>query len=386
MAPYSTREQILQQLHGQTVRVPDLKPLYASWPHHVNPAQSAVTETVQYVLENHSMSKAVEMKLKRANLGLLIASWYPFASAQTLKDITYFVCWMYVVDDAVVDKVSWPGSDNEKAFEAAYNDIMTFVGSSLEITEHTTGHNPHSTIEAVSSFAPIARVLCRSYTYQQRLRVYTSCKLTIDGYRTEQQLRLSGHPPTWSQYYAYREGSSCISMCVAMIELASNLHLPDYIVNSPEVQDLWRETTVNCWLANDILSAKKEMNEGFIENAVVLLARETEKAQDGMDATVQMLVESIARFDGLAKVVEGKFCGDDRTTAGELRNGDRKSEDVNGTLKDSADTIAYQFRRFVEGCRCLATGSLYWSLVSARYGLAGLPVDENGGMTFIIGT
>ena len=332
------------------------------------------------------MTKAVEMKLKRANLGLLIASWYPFASAQTLKDITYFVCWMYVVDDAVVDKVSWPGSDNEKAFEAAHNDIMAFVGSSLKVAGYTPDQTPHSTIEAVSSFAPIARVLCRGYSHQQRLRFYHSSRLTMDGYRTEQQFRLSGHPPTWSQYHAYRQGSSCISMCVATTELASDLHLPEYVVNSPEVQDLWRETTVNCWLANDILSAKKEMNDGFIENAVVLLSRETGSVQDAMDATVQMLVESIARFDGLAKDVEGKFCGDDRTTAGELRNGDRKSEDVNGTLKDSADTIAYQVRKFVQGCRCLATGSLYWSLVSARYGLAGLPVDENGGMTFIIGT
>ena len=73
------------------------------------------------------MTEAVEMKLKRAHLSLLIESWCPSASAQRLKAITYFVGWMYVIDDAVIDKVSWPGLDNAAAFDAAYQELMAFV-------------------------------------------------------------------------------------------------------------------------------------------------------------------------------------------------------------------------------------------------------------------
>jgi hypothetical protein len=73
------------------------------------------------------MTPAVETKLKRANLALLIASWYPFPPAETLKEITYFVCWMYMVDDAIIDKVSWAGLDNVAAFKAAYIVLIDFV-------------------------------------------------------------------------------------------------------------------------------------------------------------------------------------------------------------------------------------------------------------------
>ena len=101
-----TRDEVLPNLHGQAVRIPDLQSLYTSWPSVINPEQDAVNSVVYSVLETHSMTKAVEVKLKKANLSLLIASWYPFSSAETLKEITYFVCWMYMVDDAIIDKVS----------------------------------------------------------------------------------------------------------------------------------------------------------------------------------------------------------------------------------------------------------------------------------------
>jgi hypothetical protein len=125
------RQQILSALRSQRVRIPNLGALVKRWPNHVNPGQEVVTSVVQHVLETCSMTDAVEMKLKHANLSLLIASWYPFASAQRLKEITYCVCWMYVIDDTIIDKVSWPGLDNVASFDAAYQELITFVRNVL---------------------------------------------------------------------------------------------------------------------------------------------------------------------------------------------------------------------------------------------------------------
>ena len=316
---------------------------------------------VDHILETHSMTKAVETKLKRANLALLIASWYPFASTQTLKDITYFVCWMYVVDDAIIDKVSWPGLDNEAAFEAAYEEILDFVSRSLNLSEKPqVDEKPHSRIEAINSFAGIGFVLCQEYTLSQRKRFFESCKMTMDGYRTEQQLRMNGQLPSWDEYATYREGSSCISMCVAMVELAVDIALPDEMIDSEEVQGLWHETVVAVWLTNDILSAKKELGEGFVENAVALLARETAKAQDGMDSTVQLVKQAIERFDDMARAVEEKFAKPFDVTT----NGDRRIQQTGG-VGNTHRTRGQDVRRFVESCKCLATGSLYWRSVSS---------------------
>jgi len=179
-----TRQEILSDLGDQTVRIPDLQSLYINWPSFVNTNQDAVTSVVNDILETHSMTKAVEMKLKRANLSLLIASWYPFSPAETLKEITYFTCWMYMVDDAIIDKVSWPGLDNAAAFEAAYNNLMDFVYKSLKLDGHAEKPQPQSTIAAIDSFRYLGEILCEKYTLAQRWKFYDSCKMTMDGYRT----------------------------------------------------------------------------------------------------------------------------------------------------------------------------------------------------------
>ena len=362
-----TRDEILSDLHGQTVHIPDLRTLYTHWPSFVNTEQDAVKSVVSNVLETHSMTTAVEMKLKRANLPLLIASWYPFSLADTLKEITYFVCWMYMVDDAIIDKVSWPGLDNAAAFEAAYNNLMEFVYKSLKLDGDAEKAQPQSTIAAIDSFRHIGEKLCEKYTVVQRWRFYDACKMTMEGYRTEQQLRVAGQLPTWDEYFSYREGSSCISMCVAMIELAINSHIPTEILQSEEMELLCRETTIGTWIVNDIVSAKKELGEGFIENAVPLCAIETGKAQDGMDRTVQVVKESTARFEELAGAVEKKFCAQDNV----ITNGASNTEsDLLMTGEKGAagqESTSEQVRKFVESCKCIIIGSLSWRYVPLSF-------------------
>ena len=256
------RKEIVSHLRGQAVRIPDLDVMFAHWPRRVNPNQDVVRAVVDYILENHSMTNAVEMKLKRANLALLIASWYPLASAETLKEITFFVCWMYVVDDAIIDKVSWPGHDNATAFDMAFHELNEFLTASLRLDDDMGKSIPASTIPAINSFAGIGEALCRKYTLSQRQAFYDSYVLTMNGYRTEQQLRIAGRLPLWDEYWTYREGSSCIRMCVAIIELSIGSNIVEHIMKSKEMQDLWTETTVLTWLTNDLISAKKEMGEG----------------------------------------------------------------------------------------------------------------------------
>lgn len=252
-----------------------------------------------------------------------------------------------MVDDAIIDEVSWPGLDNAAAFEAAYIELMDFVYKSLKLDGDERREQPKSQVAAIDSFRHIGETLCLKYSLSQRRRFYESCKMTMDGYRTEQQLRVSGRLPTWDEYLEYREGSSCISMCVAMIELAIGSHLPDEILESEEIKALWKETVVGTWMVNDIVSAKKELGEGFVENAVALGALETGKAQDGMDKAVRLAKESSERFEEQARKVETRF-----------RDLEEQTNDAT-INQNSRDEI----RKFVESCKCILTGSLSWRYI-----------------------
>ena len=65
------------------------------------------------------MSYAMATKLMKADLGLLLSLWFPYADATTLQALTYFTCWMFLVDDET-DKVSAPGLDNKEGFRALH--------------------------------------------------------------------------------------------------------------------------------------------------------------------------------------------------------------------------------------------------------------------------
>lgn len=298
------------------------------------------------------MTPAEERKLKNANLPLLIASWYPFSDAETLKQITYFVSWMYVIDDAIIDKISWPGLDNATAFDAAYAELMDFVFRSLDLDDVVKNEQPKSSVPAIDSFRLIGQILCEKYSLAQRRKFFEACRLTMEGYRTEQRLRVSGRISSWEEYWTYREGSSCMSMNVAMIELAIGSHLPEEVLDSEEMKLLCKQTVVVSWLVNDIVSAKKELSEGFIENAVPLLAIESGNAQDGMDNTVGFAKQAVARFEELALNAERKFCSlvEDEMAMSEWG-------------RASPETLAAEVSKFIESCKCIMTGALSWRYV-----------------------
>ena len=67
-------------------------------------------------------------------------------------------------------------------------------------------------------------------------------------------------------------------MCVALAEFSMGLAVPAHIVESEGMQRLWTEAMVISWLDNDTVSAKKELAEGFVENAVALAALDVRNA------------------------------------------------------------------------------------------------------------
>ena len=280
-----------------------------------------------------------------------------------------------MVDDAIIDKVSWPGLDNAAAFDAAYEELLEFVRGSLQLDghgeEHTAeegGEKPTSSGNpAIASFQGIGIVMVERYSVAQRQRFYDACKVTMDGYRTEQRLRIAERMPSWEEYWGYREGSSCIRMCIAMVELEIGSELPEEAMASDELQGVWKETVIVCWLTNDVVSAKKELGEGFIENAVALLGAETGRGQDGMDRTMGVIREAVGRFEDYARRTEGRFCVvREKAGNGHVKGsgrGDLGLTEEEGKGKDNHPSVSEQVKRFVESCRCIVTGSLSWRFV-----------------------
>ena len=179
----------------------------------------------------------------------------------------------------------------------------------------------------------------------------------MDAYRTEQQYRLKQQIPSYQAYWTYREGSSCVPQVVAMLEYANRMNVDEKIMNSPEIISLWRETVYTHWILNDIVSAKKEIAGGFIENLVVLAMGPETKAQQGMNHCVDLLKSAIAKFDAAAASLSSRYID----IIPNIDNPD-------GQAADLADDEGYKHQvkmaqdvaLFIDNCRCMCVGNLHW--------------------------
>jgi len=87
---------------------------------------------------------------------------------------------------------------------------------------------------------------------------------------------------------------------------------------------------------NDILSARKELGGGFTENLVALYSGPTHSAQEGIDASVRFLKETMERLeDSIARVM-------------------RRWGNEGGQMTRDIEIL-------VENSRCMIAGSLDWS-------------------------
>ncbi|KAL1306968.1 hypothetical protein AAFC00_005603 [Neodothiora populina] len=381
LQPYG-RENVLSRSRGQKVRIPDLRPLMSGWPMDINPHRETVKAVIADILDKYSMSAAMTMKLKKANLDYLLSVWFPYSSEEKLIDLTYFCGWMFLVDDEI-DAMSMPNHFDQDAFAALYRETLEVVQQSLKLGDTAHAEDRKSVSPTAESFRRIGSALCRSYSYEKRVMFLDEARLTLDGYRSEQQLRLIGTIPSFEEYWDYREGSSCCRQVVAMIEFANELRIPIHIIESPDMRSLWKETCLVHWITNDIVSAKKELAEGFVENLVVLCSDLAYSAQSGMDTAINLLKASIQRLELAAFNLLSTYCGQtERRSISQLLS---MLKEIPADVEYTQDDLSCAIELFIANCKCMCVGNLNWSVASPRYGLQELSRDEEGGMEFVIG-
>jgi hypothetical protein len=75
---------------------------------------------------------------------------------------------------------------------------------------------------------------------------------------------------------------------------------------------------------------------------------------------VQLVKESIARFEERATAVERKFCGTDNLSINGASNTEPLRMSEKGKELAGQQNVSDQVRKFVESCNCIITGSLSW--------------------------
>ncbi|UQC83227.1 terpene synthase family protein [Colletotrichum lupini] len=356
---HGVREKMLLQLHGQKIRIPDLGRLMEDWPRDQNPHLNAVDSKILQIIESHAVNDAVRGRLTKAMLSKQLTGWYPYASCDRIEALTSFQAWMFIVDD-MLDQYSLIHKFDFASLHVLLADCRDFIDRSLgllTICTSETGQPQYRDYDAVVSFAEYAEAVMKANgdNYSYRQRIAKEATATLDGYRQEAVNRYAGRATSLQEYLGYREASSCIMQVAVNLEFANGISLPEEVMASPEMRELYRAAVAIVWIVNDIVSLRKELREGFVENLVVLLANGD--AQKGLDGAVTRLEHEVSALNDAVKASARRF--DDTP------------------YKNHVTLLA-------KNCKNMCMANWLWSMKTPRYCLSDIKPDAEGGYTFTV--
>ncbi|KAI1479684.1 terpenoid synthase [Daldinia eschscholtzii] len=139
-------------------------------------------------------------------------------------------------------------------------------------------------------------------------------------------------------YLEARRRTIGVYPAITLAEYGEGVRLSDSVLSHHSLQECMRITADLVILVNDILSYKKDLDLGADYNLITLLMKQNLSLQESMDK-IGALIESCYR-NWYLTLAELPLYGE---------------ETDNEVL------------RFVEACRCVALGNLYWSFKTGRY-------------------
>ncbi|KAL1640472.1 hypothetical protein SLS58_006971 [Diplodia intermedia] len=350
----STRLELLSEVRGQTLVLPDLWQYCSHWPQAVNPGLDRLRQDVNDWLDSAIPSEKLRKAFKIADIGLLGACVYPFASYDRLKIAALLNIWIFIVDDEL-DMESGTMVDDLETSNRYRAELVDFVRRCLgladaddaddaddEQRQHKSGVNDTGYSHIIQSFAMLGREIQAAYNLEQRQRLLDNVIFYLGMTREEQCSRLAGGIPTPEEYWKFRDGASAVEVCLAMVEyLADARGLPKQVFDDPDMKKLWTLTNTNVSLVNDVFSAKKELAGESIANAIPIWYAAAQSGSDRMqaatDRAVAMFVRTVGDIDDLAQKLM-------------LRYG-------NGLLDEH---LTKELQWFINGCRTWCTGNYYW--------------------------
>ncbi|MCJ1380331.1 hypothetical protein MMC17_003434 [Xylographa soralifera] len=407
---------LIASLKGQTVTVPDLRPIFSGWPSGSNPNQAALAKLmVKWVISLLPWKYVTTQRFLTYDLPWFSALWWPRAELHELYILTCFIGWLFLWHDTVSEPLrarvydsrthahdnrdytlnSRAGaknrrdhSENSTDYAKYGTDTKDFLRHCLQVFSEEKASKPSSLKEGIKTFwtnistgrglnnhyavpkklnsiihgfESIGDHIRAVYTIEQRKTLLDEINKHIDSTIEMQVYRASHTVASVNSYWEMRMGSSVCGAATALLELANKIRVSFTIMEDDEVKILVEETNKIISMTNDLLSLQEfaQGSNSYIMNHVPLAFAEQghKDVQLVIDQAVDFIRAAVERFD---------------STATWLLSGPR------GDL-----TSQPHLRAFIQGCRENCTGNLEWSLATGRYGLQDV-LQADGSLSFVL--
>jgi hypothetical protein len=251
MHTVNQRQLLARKLSGQTLVIPDMRPIMSHWPCKQHKDYAAIKSAVERRLGSFT-SKKDRAALSDADPALLAAMWWPMASANSYRVMTDLVIWFGMWDDKI-EKLA----DDLVAAEDLRVSTKEFISIALGLAQDNEAGL--TTNPLIRGFQPIAAEACAFYDEDQRRILLGHFEQYIDATRLEAEAERSTEIPSLQEYWEVRILTSGMGTLLGLSEYALQVQLPHDFVQSKAYGTLWVTAVVINSIVNDLLSLKKEM-------------------------------------------------------------------------------------------------------------------------------
>ncbi|KAI1657173.1 terpenoid synthase [Daldinia decipiens] len=315
----------------RAVQIPDLfSSIMASKPV-VNPNYSEVkAEGDEFIARIMKMDEKANAKNRKVDFGYLGSIWVPDADKEALTAMFNWCYWLFFFDDEFDEGHL---KDDPVAAQEEINETMAIMQEDVPLID------PH--VYPIRYLFQLCWLWVKqraSIELQQRYK--EQHKRYFDQVVVQSQQVAKGEVLSRDiqTYLEVRLATVAVYPVIPLVQCIWGVELPERVISHNSLQERIQVSAELTLMANDILSCRKDAELGVDHNLIPLLVEQGMSAQQSVDKIGAMVDDCYKRwYTALAE------------------------------LPSYGEKIDRQVLLFVEICRSIPLGNLYWSFKTSRY-------------------
>ncbi|KAI0424115.1 Presilphiperfolan-8-beta-ol synthase [Xylaria sp. FL1042] len=306
-----------------SVNIPDMFSSIMSVEPLINPNYEKVKpEADAWAAMVYNLDENMAKRNAKADFAYMNAIWAPHADAEAYRMMVDWHHWVFAFDDQFDE--GHLSDDSKLAQEEIDATIAIMSDDHPPIPKETN---------------PIRHVFQTTWKrLQQQQRWIKNHKDYFTGLLRQVEIQRTQKKLTIDEYIDFRRQSIGAMPSCSLVEYACDIKISQSVLDHPSIVECEKISADLVYLVNDVLSLRKDIEYGVDHNLIILLKKKGLSEQQAVDKIEDMLDDCYRRW--YRALAEMPIWGED---------------------------VDREVLKYVDGCRNIALGNLYWSYKSGRY-------------------
>ncbi|KAI1163815.1 Presilphiperfolan-8-beta-ol synthase [Nemania serpens] len=276
----------------------------------------------------YNLDENMAKRNSKADFAYMNAIWAPNADEEAYRMMVDWHHWVFAFDDQFDEGHLSDNSDLAKEEIDATIAIMSDSHPPIVKEANPIRYIFQTTWKRLQQRAGSEQ---QQRWIKNHIDYFTGLLRQVEIQRTQKKL-------TIDEYIDFRRQSIGAMPSCSLVEYACNIKISQSVLDHPSIVECEKISADLVYLVNDVLSLRKDMEYGVDHNLIILLKKQGLSEQQAVNKTEDMLDDCYRRW--YRALAEMPIWGED---------------------------VDREVLKYVDGCRNIALGNLYWSYKSGRY-------------------